>query len=91
MSNGYVTLKIPKSLANKMDKLVGRLGFASRAEVAKESIRKLLLEYRQLRLPNEFVEWAHRTGIAEAIAGGEKAIVEALEEWLREKGGAAHE
>lgn len=45
MSNGYVTLKIPHSLADPMDKLVGKFGFKSRAEIAKEAIRKLLLEY----------------------------------------------
>ena len=82
MSNGYVTLKIPKGLATKMDNLVhADLGFKSRAEVAKEAIRKLLVEYRQLRLPNEFVEWAHRTGVAQQVIAGDKDIVEALTEW----------
>ena len=45
MSNEYVTVKLPKDLADEMDKLLGRFGFTSRAEIAKEAIRKLLQAY----------------------------------------------
>ena len=38
----YTTIKIPKDLAEKMDKLVGHYGFTSRAEIAKEGIRRLI-------------------------------------------------
>jgi len=47
IENDYVTLKIPKKLANEIDKLVGKHGFTSRAEVAKEAIRKLLQNYQE--------------------------------------------
>ena len=47
MSNEYVTIRLPKDLIDQMDKLVGRFGFTSRAEIAKEAIRKLLKEYRE--------------------------------------------
>lgn len=45
MSNGYTTLKIPQQLADEVDALVGKHGFTSRAEIAKEAIRRLLQEY----------------------------------------------
>ena len=38
MSNGYVTLKIPQQLADEIDALIGKHGFTSRAEIAKEAI-----------------------------------------------------
>jgi len=47
MSNEYVTIKLPKDLISEMDKLLGKYGFTSRAEIAKEAIRKLLKEYKQ--------------------------------------------
>jgi len=47
MSNEYITVKLPKELVDQMDKLVGKFGFTSRAEIAKEAIRKLLKEYRE--------------------------------------------
>ena len=49
MSNEYVTLRLPKELIDEIDKLMenGRLGFKSRAEVAKEAFRKLLQEYKE--------------------------------------------
>jgi len=45
MSKDYVTLKIPKELAIEIDDLVGKHGFTSRAEIAKEAIRRLLQQY----------------------------------------------
>jgi metal-responsive CopG/Arc/MetJ family transcriptional regulator len=47
MSNEYTTLRLPKELVNEIDKIVGKHGFTSRAEVAKEAIRALLKEYEQ--------------------------------------------
>lgn len=42
----YRTVKIPKSLADEVDEnLVGKHGFSSRAEVAKEGMRRMLLIY----------------------------------------------
>jgi len=41
----YANIKIPRSLATEMDKLVGQFGFSTRAEIAREAIRKLLLTF----------------------------------------------
>lgn len=49
MSNEYTTLRLPTELVDEIDKLVGKHGFTSRAEVAKEAIRKLLQEYKSNR------------------------------------------
>lgn len=46
MSNEYTTLRLPKDLIDEIDKIVGKHGFTSRAEVAKEAIRALLKEYK---------------------------------------------
>ena len=46
-SEDYATLKIPKELADEIDKIVGLMGFRSRAEFVKEAIRKLLMEYKE--------------------------------------------
>jgi len=46
-NNVYVTVKIPKDLAKEVDKLVGKHGFTSRGEIAKEAIRKLLQMYKE--------------------------------------------
>ena len=43
----YVLIKIPRSLADAIDKLVGQYGFTSRAEVVKEATRKILQEYKR--------------------------------------------
>jgi len=42
--NEYVVIKIPKSLVDEMDALVGKFGFTSRAEITKEAIRRLLTD-----------------------------------------------
>ena len=47
-------------------------------------LRKQIVEYKFPKLPNGFVPWAHRTGVARQVARGEKDIVEALKEWERE-------
>ena len=41
----YVPVKIPKTLADAIDKLVGKYGFTSRAEVVKEATRMILQQY----------------------------------------------
>lgn len=42
----YVTVRIPPELADDVDKLIGKHGFRSRAEVAKESLRRLIAFYK---------------------------------------------
>jgi len=42
----YIPVKLPKDLIDDMDKLVGKHGFKSRAEIAKEAIRRLLSEFK---------------------------------------------
>lgn len=41
----YVTLKIPEELAGAIDNILGKMGFRTRAEFAKEAIRHLLQQY----------------------------------------------
>jgi metal-responsive CopG/Arc/MetJ family transcriptional regulator len=46
-SNGnYVTLKVPKALADEIDKLIesGKLGYRSRAEMVNDAIRHRIEE-----------------------------------------------
>lgn len=43
----YVTIKIPAHLAVEVDKLVGKHGFTSRAEIVKESLREILNKYKE--------------------------------------------
>jgi len=38
----YVQIKLPRELAEEIDRLVGRLGFRSRSEVVKEAVRRFL-------------------------------------------------
>lgn len=47
----HVTVKIPKDLVKEMDKLLGKHGFRSRGEIAKEAIRKLLANYEKVGKP----------------------------------------
>lgn len=44
----YAQVKIPKSLADEADKLIGKFGFTSRAEIVKSALRGLLIDYRKL-------------------------------------------
>jgi len=46
MGDDYIPIKLPKDLVELIDKLVGRYGFKSRAEVVKEAVRAFLREYR---------------------------------------------
>jgi Arc/MetJ-type ribon-helix-helix transcriptional regulator len=43
---GYAVYKIPKELDEEIMKVVGRHGYRSKTEFAKDAIRRLLLEYR---------------------------------------------
>jgi len=45
MGHDYVPIKLPKELVDLIDKLVGKYGFRSRAEVVKEAVRIFLREY----------------------------------------------
>lgn len=40
------TVRLPEDLTDEMDKLIGKHGFRSRAEIAKQAIRGLLREYQ---------------------------------------------
>lgn len=44
----YVTVRIPKDLSDLMDLLLGTYGFRSKAEITKEALRHLLLDYVNL-------------------------------------------
>ena len=41
------TIRLPEDLTDEMDKLIGRHGFRSRAEVAKDAIRNFLEKYQK--------------------------------------------
>ena len=43
----YVTVKIPLVLVEDMDKLIGKHGYTSRGEIAKEGIRRVLKDYEE--------------------------------------------
>ena len=45
MGDDYIPIKLPKDLVELIDKLVGKYGFRSRAEVVKEAVRLILREY----------------------------------------------
>jgi Arc/MetJ-type ribon-helix-helix transcriptional regulator len=42
---GYAVYKIPKELDEEITKIVGKHGYRSKTEFAKDAIRRLLLEY----------------------------------------------
>ena len=44
----YVGVKIPRNLAEEVDRLIGKHGFTTRAEIVKEALRRLLLLYHGL-------------------------------------------
>ena len=41
----YVFVKIPKSLLEEVDRIIGKHGYRSRTEFVKDAIRSLLREY----------------------------------------------
>jgi len=49
----YTTIKLPNDLVTTMDKLIGKHGFKSRAEIVKEALRDLLNRYKtpEMELP----------------------------------------
>ena len=42
----YVTVRIPKELSDEADKLIGKKGFRSKAEIVKEALRDLIEHYQ---------------------------------------------
>ncbi len=42
----YTTIKLPNDIVIEMDKLIGKHGFKSRAEIVKEALRELLSRYK---------------------------------------------
>lgn len=46
----YTTIRIPKELSKELDGLIGTHGFRSKAEIVKESLRHLLLQYSKVPL-----------------------------------------
>ena len=40
----YAVVKIPKALVDKIDEIIGHLGFTSRAEFVKEAVRRLMTQ-----------------------------------------------
>lgn len=47
----HVTVKIPRDLTDEMDKLIGKHGFRSRGEIAKEAVRRLIEHYTKAEEP----------------------------------------
>ena len=50
----YSTIRIPIELSNALDGLLGTKGFRSKAEIVKEALRHLLLEYRIMPMFQHF-------------------------------------
>lgn len=46
----YVTVRIPKELGDETDKLIGKHGFSSRAEVVKSALRDFFKNYPETTL-----------------------------------------
>lgn len=44
---GYTPVKIPNGLVEEMDQLLGKHGYCSRIEIAKDAIRRLLTQLRE--------------------------------------------
>jgi Arc/MetJ-type ribon-helix-helix transcriptional regulator len=41
----YVTVRLPQAVTDDVDKLVGKHGFSSRAEIVKAALREFLPKY----------------------------------------------
>lgn len=50
----YKTIRIPQELNKKVDWLIGRMGFRSKAEIVKEALRDLLVKYSRMSLLEHF-------------------------------------
>ncbi|MGB9671934.1 MAG: ribbon-helix-helix domain-containing protein [Candidatus Norongarragalinales archaeon] len=48
----YAVYKIPRELDEEITKIVGKHGYRSKTEFAKDAIRRLLLEYRMAEESN---------------------------------------
>ncbi|MCL2477729.1 ribbon-helix-helix domain-containing protein [Candidatus Bathycorpusculum sp.] len=48
--DGYSTIRVPQQFAIEIDKLIGRHGFTSRAEIVKEAVRQYLQKYEDPHL-----------------------------------------
>jgi Arc/MetJ-type ribon-helix-helix transcriptional regulator len=46
----YTTIRIPKELSGEMEKLIGKKGFRSKAEIVKEALRRLLEHYKEVEV-----------------------------------------
>jgi Arc/MetJ-type ribon-helix-helix transcriptional regulator len=55
----HATIRVPKDLAIEVDKMIGKHGFRSRAEIAKEAIRHLLSEYKAKEPAMRFIMRNH--------------------------------
>jgi len=42
LTEKYVTVKIPRELATKLDLMISRLGYSSRADVVSDAIRRFI-------------------------------------------------
>jgi metal-responsive CopG/Arc/MetJ family transcriptional regulator len=47
MTTEWVTLKLPKTLVDQIDKIVGKQGYTSRTDVASEAIRDFLKKFQE--------------------------------------------
>ena len=63
----YVTVKIPRELASKLDNYVEDLGYRSRAEIVNDAIRRYIDERR-------------RSGSTEAVQNNDRAPVQQQQE-----------
>lgn len=80
--NEYVTVRLPKSLVDEVDALVGRHGFTSRAEVVKEAVRSWLLEERD-RGTSKRVQMESKKELAKELrkAGYSRKAMKAILKW----------
>lgn len=45
----YITIKLPNDLVAEVDKLVGKYGFSSRADIVKNALRDFFNKYPETR------------------------------------------
>jgi metal-responsive CopG/Arc/MetJ family transcriptional regulator len=46
----YTTIKLPIEITDSIDKIVGKYGFSSRAEVVKDALRDFFKKYPEITL-----------------------------------------
>lgn len=90
----YSKLSLKKELADTIRKFIDahpEYGYRSLAQFIEDAIRRRAdelgaFDFRlsQVKLPNGFVEWIRKTGVAEQITCGKKDIIEALREWKKD-------